>query len=323
MLLVLALTASSPAAFGAPDGSSDAPGVTVSLNGLVVLHRTPVPYPAALRERGIEGAVAVEVTLDAKAEVGDARVLSGPEELRRTVLESVLQWHFAQDAANATRPIEIEFQLPAGTKPAAPDFNPAVVVLGSAPAGPIGLPIKEITMQGIPDAAQAELRNRLPVRPGDVLTRDLANATVQAAKEFDEHLRVGFIGAGVGAVTVQILIPDYGPDLSLPPPSPARAPSGRIRVAPGFEQAKLKSSLPPQYPALALQARIQGVVKLDASIGKDGTIQDLKVISGHPLLAPAAIEAVRHWQYEATTLNGTPVEVESEIDINFALPANQ
>jgi protein TonB len=61
------------------------------------------------------------------------------------------------------------------------------------------------------------------------------------------------------------------------------------------------------------------VVKLYALIGKDGTIQTLNVISGHPLLAPAAVEAVKQWIYQPTLLNGNPVEVETEIDVNFTL----
>ena len=65
----------------------------------------------------------------------------------------------------------------------------------------------------------------------------------------------------------------------------------------------------PIYPPLAKQARIQGVVRLNAIIGKDGTIQNLTVASGHPLLVPAALEAVKQWVYKPTLLNGEPVEV--------------
>jgi protein TonB len=75
----------------------------------------------------------------------------------------------------------------------------------------------------------------------------------------------------------------------------------------------------PKYPAEAKQARIQGQVKLVAIIAKDGTVRDLTVISGHPLLVPAALEAVRQWVYSPTLLNGVPTEVETEIDVNFTL----
>lgn len=95
---------------------ADAPGVTVTLNGSTVLHRTGVIYPLALRQKGVQGTVLVEVTLDAKGNVSDARVLSGPAELRRTSLESVLSWHFTEDAANSSRQVGLRFELPGEAK---------------------------------------------------------------------------------------------------------------------------------------------------------------------------------------------------------------
>jgi protein TonB len=61
------------------------------------------------------------------------------------------------------------------------------------------------------------------------------------------------------------------------------------------------------------------MVKLHATLGKDGTVQNLTVISGHPLLVPAALDAVKQWVYEPTVLNGTPTDVETEIEVNFSL----
>ena len=86
-----------------------------------------------------------------------------------------------------------------------------------------------------------------------------------------------------------------------------------------MQQAKLVRQPRPVYPPLAKQARIQGVVKLSAIIAKDGTIQHLEVISGHPLLIPSALEAVKQWVYQPTLLNGEPVEVVTQIDVNFTL----
>jgi protein TonB len=78
----------------------------------------------------------------------------------------------------------------------------------------------------------------------------------------------------------------------------------------------------PAYPALARSARIQGVVVLEAMISKQGTIENLRLLSGHPMLAPAAIDAVRQWRYRPYILNGEPVEVETQITVNFALGGN-
>jgi protein TonB len=73
------------------------------------------------------------------------------------------------------------------------------------------------------------------------------------------------------------------------------------------------------YPPLAKEARISGVVRLNAIIGKDGTVQDLTIASGHPLLVPAAMEAVKQWVYQPTLLNGQAVEVVTQIEVNFTL----
>ena len=75
----------------------------------------------------------------------------------------------------------------------------------------------------------------------------------------------------------------------------------------------------PLYPALAKQARIQGTVRLQAVIAKDGSVVELQVISGHPLLVQAALDAVRQWRYRPTLLNGEPVEVVTTIDVVFTL----
>ncbi len=104
-----------------------------------------------------------------------------------------------------------------------------------------------------------------------------------------------------------------------PPPPPKPQTPKRIRVGGQVESARLIFQPHPEYPPLAKMARIQGVVRLDAIISKDGTIQDLKVISGHPLLVRSALEAVQRWRYQPTLLNGDAVEVATEIDVNFTL----
>jgi protein TonB len=90
-------------------------------------------------------------------------------------------------------------------------------------------------------------------------------------------------------------------------------------VGGNMQQAKLARKVQPVYPPEAKAARIEGIVRLEAIIGKDGSVENLVLLSGHPLLAPAAMEAVRQWQYQNTLLNGDPVEVTTEIDVNFTL----
>jgi TonB family protein len=300
----------------------DAPGVTIGLNGSALLHRTAVPYPNAARQRGVQGAVAVEVTLDGAGSVADAHVISGPPELRRAVLESVLQWHFAHEAANGTRLVTVQFQLPAAEnlRPPGPDFRPAVVVSAPAPLGPLGRTIKSIDILGLPPEARTELLARLPVHAGEVLSAELAEGTGRAVREFDEHLNMGLMVTPAGEAVIQIVAPGYTESLPQPTTTlPKPYPPSRIRVSGDVQQSKLKSTVPPVYPPVAKQARIQGIVKLNATLGKDGTVQNLMVISGHPLLVPAALDAVKQWAYEPTNLNGTPAEVETEIEVSFSL----
>ncbi len=115
-----------------------------------------------------------------------------------------------------------------------------------------------------------------------------------------------------------------GGTLSSAPPAPGKANvPKRIRVGGQVELAKLIFQPRPEYPPLAKMARTQGTVRLEAIISKDGLIQDLKMMSGHPLLVKAAIEAVSRWRYQRTLLNGEPVEVVTEIDVNFSLGGNQ
>jgi protein TonB len=75
----------------------------------------------------------------------------------------------------------------------------------------------------------------------------------------------------------------------------------------------------PVYPLLARQARIQGSVLLRAMISRDGTIEHLQVISGHPMLVQSAIDAVRQWRYRPYFLNDQPVEVDTQVTVNFIL----
>ncbi len=125
----------------------------------------------------------------------------------------------------------------------------------------------------------------------------------------------GVPGGSAGGVIGGII----GGVLSSAPPPPKPTTPKRIRVGGQVESAKLIFQPKPEYPPLAKMARIQGTVKLEAVISKDGTIQDLKVLSGHPLLVKSAVEAVSRWRYQPTLLNGEPVEVVTEVDVNFTL----
>ncbi|MGD0199407.1 MAG: energy transducer TonB [Bryobacteraceae bacterium] len=122
----------------------------------------------------------------------------------------------------------------------------------------------------------------------------------------------GVIGGIIGGVPTE-------PPPPPPPRRETRREVQRIRVGGNVQQARLIRRVDPVYPPLARQARIQGVVRFTAVIGADGTVRNLQLVSGHPLLVPAAQEAVRTWQYQPTLLNGEPVEVVTQIDVQFLL----
>ncbi len=106
---------------------------------------------------------------------------------------------------------------------------------------------------------------------------------------------------------------------STPVAVPKVATPTRVRVSAGVTEGLLIRKVTPGYPPLARQARIQGAVVLAAVIGKDGSIQNLKVVSGHPMLTSSALEAVRQWKYKPYFLNGEPVEVDTQVTVNFTL----
>jgi len=106
---------------------------------------------------------------------------------------------------------------------------------------------------------------------------------------------------------------------STPVAVPKVATPQRVRVSAGVTSGLLIRKVNPIYPPLARQARISGTVVLRAVISKDGSIENLTLVSGHPMLAPAAIDAVKQWKYKPYLLNGEPVEVDTEVQVNFTL----
>jgi TonB family protein len=94
---------------------------------------------------------------------------------------------------------------------------------------------------------------------------------------------------------------------------------GVVRVSQGVMAGLVVSKVAPGYPADAKQARIQGTVLMTVIVDKEGNVSNIQLISGHPILAPAAIDAVKQWKYRPYLLNGAPVEVETQVQVNFTL----
>jgi TonB family protein len=345
-----------------PTVVNDAPGVTVDLGGSSVLHRTGVTYPIGAMRAHISGIVTVEASLDSAGNVIDARVVSGPPELRRNALQSVLQWHFSMDNASLTRRINIDFKAPAELpeRPAGVMGGTVVSVVGGVPGGvaggttsgvregvlggvigsgpsvgyaitqPIfaGKVLGSIMISGLSEQAKNDLLSRLPVHEGDIMADDSFDKVVKVVRDYDEHLNVGRMLPRGSSDRVGITIIAPGGGMAASPMSTASVPppadgTKRITIGGNVQQAKLISQPAPVYPPLAKQARISGVVHLQVVIAKDGTVKDIALISGHPLLVPPSFEAVKNWRYQPTLLNGDPVEVLTQVDVNYTLSDQQ
>jgi TonB family protein len=126
---------------------------------------------------------------------------------------------------------------------------------------------------------------------------------------------------GLAAVVGGTLDPEPQPNSQ--PQRTAVAPQGarplRVRVSQGVTQSLVISKVQPTYPP---DARIQGSVVMAVVVGKDGNVREVSLVSGHPILAHAAIEAVKQWKFRPYLLNGNPVEVDTQITVNFTPPPN-
>lgn len=194
------------------------------------------------------------------------------------------------------------------------------------------LTVKSIDVIGLSDQAREQLLAQLPVHVGDTMTAEAMPRIMLAVHQFDSHLSVGFNPDDNGDATLRISAPDSRPMfrtgvlggiIAAAPASAGTAadsaPPQRIKVGGNVQAVNLLSGPKPVYPPEAKQAHISGTVELAAVIGKDGTIQNLTVVKGHPLLVQAALDAVKNWVYRPTLLNGNPVEVATTIDINYTL----
>jgi TonB family protein len=314
----------------APQTVADAPGVSVDTGGAALLHRTPVPYPETARANGVQGMVMVEATLDSRGNVVNFGTISGPEELRLPVLKSLLNWHFTQASAGKTLQVSVLFQAPPGAAERKQAAAPPPSMSGAESQS-----ITAINVAGLPDSVRNDLLASLPVRAGSTLKGEDLAAVRAAVQRFDEHLTLASVPNPEG-VEIRITAPGARPSapvlsrgsggvlggiLSSTDAAAASSPQGpRVPVGGNVQMSKIIKMVQPVYPPLAKRARIQGKVILKVVVGQDGAVTSVTLENGHPLLAPAAIDAVRQWTFQPTLLNGQPVDVVSTVEVNFTLP---
>jgi TonB family protein len=276
----------------------DSSNITVHAGSLQFLHRAAVQYPKEARAKRIEGTVVLELSLSETGTVTDARVLSGPDELRRAALASALEWHFAHDTQLAPKTqVSIDFKLPA-----------AEAMPGNLMAPPDELAKLDSVSLAVSPGIKQKLESRITLHAGDRITQPALNELVATLNDVDEHLRASVFPNKEktgSAITIWL---DNG----------SEAPK-RIRVGGNVQAANIMQKVNPIYPPEAKAQRIQGQVRFTVIIGKDGTVQNITLVSGDPVLAQAAREAVQKWIYKPTLLNGDPVEVATQVDVNFTL----
>lgn len=180
------------------------------------------------------------------------------------------------------------------------------------PPPPAAAPVK-IVKQVQTDIVNGELRTptKIPQKV-QMIKEDEAPPPAMASSGVVGGVPGGIPGGQMGGVIGGIIS-------STPMAVPKVATPQRVRVSQGVSQGLLVRRVQPNYPPLARQARISGTVILRAVISKDGSIENLTLVSGHPMLAPAAIDAVKQWKYKPYLLNGEPVEVDTEVQVNFTL----
>lgn len=185
------------------------------------------------------------------------------------------------------------------------------------PAAPAASTVKVVKVTS--DIANGQLRSpgRIPAKV-QMIREDEAPPPVAAMGGVVGGVPGGIPGGEIGGVIGGIISSTSSlaavPSLSKPTAVPQR-----VRVSQGVSRGLLVYRVEPVYPPLARQAHIQGVVVLTAIIDKEGSIQNLQLVSGHPMLAPAAIEAVKQWRYKPFLLNGQSMVVETTVTVNFQL----
>lgn len=226
--------------------------------------------------------------------------------------ESRRPWTFSISLLAQALFIAIAVLIPLLAKPMLPGLNAAIVSLqlpkpprAAAPAPPQ----QAAAVRPQKFSAVLHQPTRVPDRVAVVVETEAPALSVGPS----------IPGAEVGPFQSGVII---GPPVAPPLPEPVakpEAPTQPIRVGSAVQAARIVRRVLPVYPPLARTARISGVVRLQAIIALDGSIAELNVVSGHPMLIAAALDAVKQWRYRPTLLNGKPVPVDTQIDVNFTL----
>ena len=244
----------------------------------------------------------------------------------------------APPADQAAAPVAVPQQQPAVEAPTSDTQAPAAVSPGSQSdnssidtkdnsAEETTPPERPLTVKAKPSrtaplaqhvaAVAPDTTTEIGLPPAPLVVEGGKRHATRTAPSTDTQVAPPSLDAVAGAAK-----PGLGPVMNSAPvdlPKLAAVPPKRVKVSQGVTQGLLVRQVRPQYPSMARESRVEGDVLLEAVISKDGSVSDVRAISGPALLIPPALQAVRQWRYKPYLLNGEPVEVETQIKVQFRL----
>ncbi len=190
--------------------------------------------------------------------------------------------------------------------------KPSAAVLAEVPGSKTPAQAKateenDVTVVNNPGPAKAEPAPALVVQNG---------GSIQAKPQSDEPEQApeaSSIASGAGNSAVSGIVNTNAINAQ-------KAPQQTLRISQGVSEGMVVKRVQPVYPAQARQMRLEGKVELQANISQSGSISDVKLLSGDPVLGRAAMDAVRQWKYKPYFLNGQPIDIQTQITVNFKLP---
>jgi periplasmic protein TonB len=200
-------------------------------------------------------------------------------------------------------------QALSGTTAVPASSKPSAAVIAASPGGKTPAPAKSSPAEGEVTVVQAPATDVLVVHNGS----STQPKPEPEAQESEQAPAATSIATGTSSSALSGIVNTSAINAQ-------KAPQQTLRISQGVSQGLIVKRVQPVYPAQARQMRLQGTVELQANISQSGSISSVKQLSGEQILGRAAIEAVRQWKYKPYYLNGEPVEVETQITVNFKLP---
>lgn len=203
---------------------------------------------------------------------------------------------------------------------------PLIAAPGALPPVYVTTPVPPYHGGGSAEKPRLHRRAVQPTRPllPDVLTFPTVRTRAAARQMNGESAPrvpgdISDAGIGGGGPVTPWITGATGSGMPIQPPRPPAPVKPLVHRSEGVMQGQLVRQVQPLYPEIARDMHLSGTVRLEAIIGTDGTVRSLNLLSGNPILARAAVDAVHQWRYRPTLLNGAPVEVETYITVNFVL----